>query len=110
MSVFNDLKKLLHSKFPFFFPVQLLRIFQLSIPPILSFSHLLINSFIHHPISSFTHPLITSSSHHPIISDARSQEVKKTTVFQFQHAAGSLGSRSIRWFAKPKRVWLKGLS
>jgi hypothetical protein len=55
MSVFNDSKKLLHSKFPLFFPVQSFRIHP--------FSHILILSLTFLPI--------ISSSHFPIISEAR---------------------------------------
>jgi len=81
MSVLNDLKKLLHSRSPFFFPVQSLRIhafsrisifsnnftfrfklFSFSRTPILPLSLFLLISFSLFPI--------ISSSHFPIISEA----------------------------------------
>ena len=62
MSVFNDLKKLLHSRSPFLFLMQSLRILPFSCFRILSLSLFLIISFTLFPI--------ISSPHFPIISDA----------------------------------------
>src|SRR4030042_1060392 len=62
MSVFNDLKKLLHSRSPFLFLMQSLRILPFSCFRIFSLSLFLIISFTLFPI--------ISSSHFPIISEA----------------------------------------
>jgi len=62
MSVFNDLKKLLHSRSPFLFLMQSLRILPFSCFRIFSLSLFLIISFTLLPL--------ISSSHFPIISDA----------------------------------------
>ena len=81
MLVFNDLKTLFHSKFPFFFPVQSLHIHPFSHIPIFSnnftfrskhfsFSHtriLLLSLFL---LMSFTLFPPLSSSHLHIISEA----------------------------------------
>jgi len=62
MSVLNDLKKLLHVRFPFFFLMRSHRTFPFSRPPILPLTLFLIIPFTLIPI--------ISSSHLPIISEA----------------------------------------
>ena len=67
-------------------------------------SHFLVFPFSHFLFSSLSYPPIFPLSLMPGV-----RRLKNRTVFQFQHAAGSLGSRSITCFAKPERVWLKGM-